>query len=78
MFRTATGWRSWVPTVRIGSIVRPGPARRRGAASPPPGCPDGRDFSNIKYFVKSTEKQATSWEELPEDIRNTYARLPRP
>src|SRR5665648_692348 len=35
----------------------------------------GIDFDNIKYFVKSTEKQATSWEELPEDIRNTYDRL---
>ena len=35
----------------------------------------GIDFQNIKYFVKSTEKQATSWEELPEDIKNTYARL---
>jgi Fe-S cluster assembly protein SufB len=31
--------------------------------------------SNIKYFVKSTEKQATSWEDLPEDIKNTYDRL---
>ena len=35
----------------------------------------GIDFSNIKYFVKSTEKQATTWDELPEDIRNTYDRL---
>src|SRR5680860_1402027 len=35
----------------------------------------GIDFDNIKYFVKSTEKQATSWEELTEDIRNTYDRL---
>ncbi len=35
----------------------------------------GIDFDNIKYFVKSTEKQATSWEELPEDIKNTYDRL---
>jgi Fe-S cluster assembly protein SufB len=35
----------------------------------------GIDFENIKYFVKSTEKQASSWEELPEDIRNTYDRL---
>src|SRR3546814_2951840 len=33
------------------------------------------DFENIKYFVRSTEKQAGSWEELPEDIRNTYERL---
>ncbi|MDO5738662.1 MAG: Fe-S cluster assembly protein SufB [Ornithinimicrobium sp.] len=35
----------------------------------------GLDFDNIKYFVKSTEKQATSWDDLPEDIRNTYDRL---
>jgi Fe-S cluster assembly protein SufB len=33
------------------------------------------DFENIKYFVRSTEKQATSWEELPADIKNTYDRL---
>ncbi len=35
----------------------------------------GIDFQNIKYFVKSTEKQAATWDELPEDIRNTYDRL---
>ncbi|HET7304172.1 MAG TPA: Fe-S cluster assembly protein SufB [Segeticoccus sp.] len=35
----------------------------------------GIDFQNIKYFVKSTESQAASWDELPEDIRNTYDRL---
>ena len=35
----------------------------------------GIDFQNIKYFVKSTEKQATTWDELPEDIKNTYDRL---
>src|SRR5690606_6388738 len=35
----------------------------------------GIDFDNIKYFVRSTEKQANSWEELPEDIKNTYERL---
>ncbi|ABY23970.1 FeS assembly ATPase [Renibacterium salmoninarum ATCC 33209] len=35
----------------------------------------GIDFDNIKYFVRSTEKQAGSWEELPDDIRNTYERL---
>src|SRR6187431_1303696 len=33
------------------------------------------DFDNIKYFVRSTEKQAQSWEDLPEEIRNTYERL---
>ena len=36
---------------------------------------DTIDFENIKYFVRSTEKQATSWEELPEDIKNTYDKL---
>ncbi|HEX5542741.1 MAG TPA: Fe-S cluster assembly protein SufB [Micromonospora sp.] len=35
----------------------------------------GIDFDNIKYFVRSTERQATSWEDLPEDIKNTYDRL---
>jgi Fe-S cluster assembly protein SufB len=33
------------------------------------------DFDMIKYFVRSTEKKATSWDELPEDIRRTYDRL---
>src|SRR5690625_4148220 len=35
----------------------------------------GIDFDNIKYFVPSTEKQAQTWDDLPEDIRNTYDRL---
>ncbi|MCM3576696.1 Fe-S cluster assembly protein SufB [Micrococcus luteus] len=35
----------------------------------------GIDFDNIKYFVRSTEGQAKTWEDLPEDIRNTYERL---
>ena len=35
----------------------------------------GIDFDNIKYFVRSTEKQATTWDELPDDIKNTYDRL---
>ncbi len=33
------------------------------------------DFDSIKYFVRSTEKQATNWDELPADIRSTYDRL---
>lgn len=36
---------------------------------------EGIDFDNIKYFVRSTEKQAATWDDLPEDIRNTYDRL---
>src|SRR3984957_6267314 len=35
----------------------------------------GIDFDNIKYFVRSTEKQATTWDELPAEIKNTYDRL---
>ncbi len=35
----------------------------------------GIDFDNIKYFVRASEKQAQTWEDLPEDIRNTYDRL---
>jgi len=35
----------------------------------------GIDFQNIKYFVRSTEKQAASWDDLPEDIKNTYDKL---
>src|SRR5689334_11838156 len=35
----------------------------------------GIDFQNIKYFVRSTEKQAASWEDLPDDIKATYDKL---
>ena len=35
----------------------------------------GIDFDNIKYFVRSTEKQAQSWEDLPDDIKDTYEKL---
>jgi Fe-S cluster assembly protein SufB len=35
----------------------------------------GIDFDNIKYFVRSTEKQAATWDDLPEDIKNTYDKL---
>src|SRR6201993_4018143 len=35
----------------------------------------GIDFENIKYFVRSTEKQAATWDDLPADIKSTYDRL---
>jgi Fe-S cluster assembly protein SufB len=35
----------------------------------------GIDFDNIKYFVRSTEKQAATWDDLPDDIKSTYDRL---
>ena len=33
------------------------------------------DYDNIKYYVKSTEQQAQTWDDLPEDIKNTYDKL---
>src|SRR5689334_23045430 len=33
------------------------------------------DFDNIKYFVRSTEKQAATWDDLPADIKATYDKL---
>ena len=30
------------------------------------------DFDQIKYFVRTTEEQAQTWEDLPEDIKLTY------
>ena len=35
----------------------------------------GIDFENIKYFVRLTEKQAASWDDLPADIKSTYDKL---
>ena len=33
------------------------------------------DYDSIKYYVRSTEKQAQSWDDLPEDIKQTYDKL---
>ena len=33
------------------------------------------DFSQFKYFVRATDKQVRSWDELPAEIKNTYDRL---
>src|SRR6201987_2985283 len=33
------------------------------------------DFENIKYFGRSTEMQAASWDELTADIKNPAERL---
>ncbi|PKE73466.1 Fe-S cluster assembly protein SufB, partial [Macrococcoides caseolyticum] len=35
----------------------------------------GINFDQIKYFVRSTEEQAQTWDDLPEDIKNTYDKL---
>jgi Fe-S cluster assembly protein SufB len=33
------------------------------------------DFDNIFYFLKSTEKQQTNWDDVPEDIKRTFDKL---
>jgi Fe-S cluster assembly protein SufB len=33
------------------------------------------DFDNIFYFLKSTEKQGKTWDEVPEDIKRTFDKL---
>ena len=33
------------------------------------------DFQNIFYFIRSSEKQSTDWNDVPADIKNTFDRL---
>src|SRR5882672_5727682 len=33
------------------------------------------DFENIFYYLKASDKQSTTWEDLPPDIKKTYDRL---
>lgn len=33
------------------------------------------DFDSVKYYVRPTDEVATSWDDLPEDIRATYDKL---
>ncbi len=35
----------------------------------------GIDFDNIYYYIRPTEKQANSWEDLPADIKDTWDKL---
>ncbi|MFQ3568734.1 MAG: Fe-S cluster assembly protein SufB [Aggregatilineales bacterium] len=35
----------------------------------------GIDFDDIYYFVRASEKQGRSWDEVPEDIKRTFDRL---
>src|SRR5947207_8550503 len=39
------------------------------------GDVSGIDFENIYYYIKPTEKQAESWEDLPADIKDTWDKL---
>jgi len=33
------------------------------------------DFDDIHYYIKATDRQMKSWEELPEEIKKTYDRI---
>lgn len=39
------------------------------------GDMSGIDFQNIFYYVKASDRQEKSWDDVPEDIRRTYDRL---
>ncbi|MER3455424.1 MAG: Fe-S cluster assembly protein SufB [candidate division GAL15 bacterium] len=39
-----------------------------------PGLSD-LDFDDIYYYIKPTERQVRSWDELPQEIKETYERL---
>jgi Fe-S cluster assembly protein SufB len=39
------------------------------------GDMSGIDFQNIYYYVKASDKQEKSWDDVPDDIRQTYERL---
>ena len=43
----------------------------------PPYGPDlsELDFDKINYFIRSSDKKARSWDEVPEEIKNTFERL---
>tara|TARA_R110002072_G_scaffold302999_1_gene490993 strand:- start:11899 stop:13314 length:1416 start_codon:yes stop_codon:yes gene_type:complete len=36
---------------------------------------DQIDFQNIFYYMKASDRQEKSWDDVPEEIRNTYDRL---
>ena len=35
----------------------------------------GIDFDEIFYYLRPTEEQGKSWDDVPEDIKNTFERL---
>jgi Fe-S cluster assembly protein SufB len=39
------------------------------------GMMDDVDFQNIHYFVRASEKQGRTWDEVPQDIKKTFDRL---
>src|SRR3977135_982282 len=39
------------------------------------GHMDSIDFQNIHYFVRASEGQGRTWDEVPDDIKNTFDKL---
>jgi len=33
------------------------------------------DFENIHYYVRASERQSTSWDDVPESVKNTFEKL---
>src|SRR5262245_66453066 len=33
------------------------------------------DFQNIYYYIRASERQGRSWDEVPDDIKKTFDRL---
>jgi Fe-S cluster assembly protein SufB len=61
----------WMTTMRLRSlaIFRKKPMPEWGADL------SVIDFENIFYFLKSTEDQSKSWDDVPDDIKKTFDRL---
>lgn len=36
---------------------------------------DGLDFNEIQYYVRASEKQGKTWEEVPSEIKETFDKL---
>jgi Fe-S cluster assembly protein SufB len=62
---------SWMLDLRLKAL------EQFDATPMPAWGPDltGVHFDEIKYYVRPTDRPATSWDALPEDIKRTYDRL---
>ena len=42
---------------------------------PPGAATIGINFQDIYYYLKPTDQQGKTWDDVPEDIKNTFDRL---
>jgi Fe-S cluster assembly protein SufB len=61
----------WMRQFRLKSLQR---FERRPMPAWGPDLSD-IDFQNVFYYMRATEKQENSWDEVPDDIKNTFERL---